>query len=220
MTMPFADSYAAPGRAEPIYGVVLATVTNNQDDKKLGRVKLKYGWRSATDESDWAPVVTAMAGDKFGLFLLPEVNDQVLVLFERGDINKPYVIGSLYTATVKPKPDNADGKNAIRELRSRSGHVVRLDDSDGKERIVIADKTEKNQIVFDSANNTIQVTSEKDLKIEAKGDISLQAKGDVTIRGKSVSIKADQKCSAEAQQELALTCNAGVKINTDGLVVT
>jgi uncharacterized protein involved in type VI secretion and phage assembly len=211
MTFPLGSP--SPGqRRQPIHGVVLATVTNNQDDKKLGRVKLKFPWRSSTLESDWAPVVTPMSGDQFGLFLLPEVNDQVLVVFERGDINKPYVIGALWSSKVKPPADNSDGKNNLRMLKSRSGHVIQLDDTDQSEKIVITDKDEKNKIQIDHANNTITITSDKDFTVDAKGD--------VTLKGKNIILKADQKVSIEAQQEIDIKCMAGVKINTDGLVVT
>jgi uncharacterized protein involved in type VI secretion and phage assembly len=58
------------------YGVTIAIVTNNQDPKKMGRVKVKFPWLSENDESDWSRVVSPMAGKERGLFLLPEVDDE------------------------------------------------------------------------------------------------------------------------------------------------
>ena len=67
-----------------ITGVVLGIVTNNNDPDKLGRVKVRFPWLSGSTESHWARVATPMAGNGRGLYFLPEVDDEVLVLFERG----------------------------------------------------------------------------------------------------------------------------------------
>ena len=64
-----------------VYGVTVGVVTNNQDPDGLGRVKVRFPWLSDDDESFWARVVTPMAGNGRGLYLLPEVDDEVLVAF-------------------------------------------------------------------------------------------------------------------------------------------
>ena len=126
-----------------IYGVVVGIVTNNKDPEELGRVKVKLPRISGEDESHWARVATFMAGKDRGAFFLPEVNDEVLVAFEHGDINMPYVIGSLWNGVDKPLETNSDGKNNVRVIKSRSGHIIRLNDKDGEEKIEIIDKSKK-----------------------------------------------------------------------------
>lgn len=214
--------------AERIYGVAVGVVTNNQDPDKLGRVKLKLPWLSDTAESNWARVVTPMAGKDRGLYLLPEVDDEVLVAFEHGHVERPIVLGSLWNGSDTPPAKNDDGKNNLRVLKSRSGHVVTLDDTDGAEKITIADKTGKNVITLDSKNNSVSITSEKDLVFKAKGKISLESSGgDVSIQGKSLALgaqqsfelKAGQQGAVKAGQGLAVTCMAGVNVNNGALEV-
>src|SRR5205085_2988322 len=126
-----------------ISGVVVGVVTNNQDDPDgLGRVKVKFPWLSNDEESFWARVAVPMAGKERGFYFLPEVEDEVLVAFEHGDPRFPYVLGSLWNGQDKP-PEKNDGKNNVRVIKSRSGHVIRLNDEDGKEKIESIDKSGK-----------------------------------------------------------------------------
>jgi uncharacterized protein involved in type VI secretion and phage assembly len=210
------------------YGVTIGVVTNNKDDQKMGRVKVKLPWLSEQDESDWARIVSPMAGNQRGFCMLPEVGDEVLVAFEHGDIRFPYVLGGLWNGKDKPPQVNEDGKNNVREIRSRSGHAIVLDDTEGKEKITISGKGGKNALVIDASQNTIQITVEKDFSIEAKGKISLDSKGDVDIKCRNFSVNAQQDCSLkananstiEAQAGIAVKCMAGVKINDGALEVT
>lgn len=160
-----------------IYGVVVGLVTNNQDPDGLGRVKVKFPWLSDEDESHWARVAAPMAGNDRGVYFLPEVEDEVLVAFEHGDPRFPYVVGALWNGKDLPPAKNDDGKNNVRVIKSRSGHVIRLTDEDGKEKIEIVDKSEKNSLVIDTAKNTITITSDKDIVLSApSGAIKLDAK--------------------------------------------
>jgi uncharacterized protein involved in type VI secretion and phage assembly len=176
----FGERY--PGEAR-INGVLVGIVTNIKDPDKLGRVKVKIPRLSGEDESNWARVATFMAGKERGAFFLPEVDDEVLVAFEFGDFSMPYVIGSLWNGVDKPFETNEDGKNDKRVLKSRSGHLIRLDDKKGEEKIEIIDKSGKNLITFDTKNNKITISSDKDIELAAKN-------GKVTIDAKEVEIKS------------------------------
>ena len=83
-------------RDNKIEGIVLGIVTNNQDELKQGRVKIKFPWLGEGDETYWARIATFMAGNEMGAFFLPEVGDEVIVAFDHGDINYPYVLGALW----------------------------------------------------------------------------------------------------------------------------
>ncbi|MCD4809541.1 MAG: phage baseplate assembly protein V [Methanosarcinales archaeon] len=196
-----------------IYGVVVGIVTNNKDTEKLGRVKVKIPRLSGEDESNWARVTSFMAGKERGAFFLPEVDDEVLVAFEYGDINMPYVIGSLWNGKDVPPENNSDGKNNIRVIRSRSGHVITLDDSDGSEQIKIMDKTQKNMIIIDAKNNTISIKSDKDIELSApNGKVTIEAMDLVTKSTASTKIEATSSVDVKASGNLNIK-GAMVNIN-------
>jgi uncharacterized protein involved in type VI secretion and phage assembly len=202
-------------RENRIEGIVLGIVTNNRDELKLGRVKIKFPWSVDGDETQWARVATFMAGKDMGAFFLPEVGDEVIVAFDHGDINHPYVLGSLWNGKKKPPIANDDGQNDIRmlksrsghqvtfndgegaekvEVRTKSGHTILLDDSSGKENITIRDKS-GNTIQIDSVQNAITIQSStklilkaKDMELASDGRLSIKAKGDLSIKGAMVKI--------------------------------
>ncbi|MGK7876560.1 MAG: phage baseplate assembly protein V [Xenococcaceae cyanobacterium] len=219
---------AQPDRQGRFYGVAVGVVTNIKDPEGLGRVKVKFPWLSEQDESYWARIVTPMAGKERGIYFLPEVDDEVLVVFEQGDIEFPYILGGLWNGKDKPPLSNDNGENNQRMLKSRSGHTIVLDDTKDREKIVISDKTQKNQIEIDSKNNTMTLAVEKDLIVEAKGKISIKTSGgDLAIECKNLEIKAQQNCDIKANAScslqsnagLAIKCAAGVKINDGALEV-
>lgn len=185
-------------------GVVVGLVTNNKDPQGQGRVKVKFPWLSNDEESHWARLVSPMAGGGRGLFILPEVDDEVLVMFEQGDINHPYVIGAVWNGRDKPPLDaseavNGEGKVVKRIWKTRTGHTITLDDSDDSPGIQIVDQTGKNKIVIDSKNNTLQVAIEGDIEMTAKGKLGVEAQGDVSVEAKgSLQLKASSNVEIEA----------------------
>ena len=175
-----------------ITGVVIGIVTNNNDPEKLGRVKVRFPWLSSSTESDWARVATPMAGNGRGVYFLPEVDDEVLVLFERGDVRFPFVIGALWNGKDQAPAGNSDGQNALRVIKSRSGHLIRFDDSEKAQKIEIIDASSGNRIVIDTSADTVTITAGKNIVLEApQGDIRLNAKQVLIAASKRADIKAD-----------------------------
>jgi uncharacterized protein involved in type VI secretion and phage assembly len=203
----------ASRETERIHGVVIGIVTNNQDPEGLGRVKVRFPWLSADHESGWARVAAPMAGNDRGFYTLPEVDDEVLVAFEHGRVDYPYVLGALWNGKDKPPASNDDGKNNIRVFKSRSGHIVRLDDTDGSEKIEILDAEGKQSLVFDTAASTITLTADKDVVIESKS-------GMVKITGKKgVEITApDGAGKLETMKDLDIKSSGG-QVNVKGSVI-
>ncbi len=202
-----------------ITGVVVGIVTNNQDPDGNGRVRLNFPWRGGEEgESYWARVASLMAGNERGIVFFPEVGDEVLVTFEQGDINHPYIIGALWNGTDRPPETNSDGNNNIRKIKSRSGHEIIfndddqagqekieihtnsghqivLDDSTGQEKIEIVDKTGNNKITIDSVQNSINMESAMQLtiksnivEIEGTSSLTLKSSAVLTIQGMPVKI--------------------------------
>ena len=204
------------GNGGQLYGVAIGIVTNNKDPDEMGRVKLRFPWRDSNDESYWARIATLMAGSEMGTFFLPEVGDEVLVAFDQGDIEHPFVIGSLWNGKEKPPEKNTDGKNNVRKIKSRSGHeiilndeqskeqvvvktkaghAITLNDSAGGEKIEIKDKAGSNFIVIDSVKNNIDMQCSMQLKIkanmieiEADSMITIKAGATLTLQGALVKI--------------------------------
>lgn len=211
------DERAEQDRARRINGVAVGVVTDNQDPEELGRVKVEFPWLASGSESTWAKIATFMAGGEYGAFFLPEVDEEVLVAFEQGDINHPYIIGALWNTRDAPPETNTDGANNIRVIRSRnghelvfndderggakleirtsSGHQIILDDASGQEKIQILDKSGDNTIEFDSTQNIIAIESMVTLKlksqtieIEAGANMKISASGVLEIKGGLVKI--------------------------------
>jgi len=202
---------ADAGTQNRIHGVVVGIVTNNEDPDNLGRVRVRFPWLSDEDESWWARMAVPMAGNERGAYFLPEVNDEVLVAFEHGDMRFPYVLGALWNGKDKPPVDNSDGKNNIRVIKSRSGHIIRLDDSDGAEKIEIIDSSEKNHIVIDTAANTITVTADADITLES-------VQGKIVIKGAAVEIESTQQ-DVKIKSAANVNAEAGAQMTIKGATV-
>ena len=176
---------------KPTGGLVIGIVTDNADPDGQGRVKVKYPWLTPDHASDWARVVSAGGGDQRGIEFLPEINDEVLVGFEQGDVHHPYILGGLWNGQDKPPADKSKvvsgGKVQQRVIRSRVGHTITLDDSDGSAGITIADKN-GNTVVIDSNNNKLEITIKGDIEVKSQGKISLKAQSQIEISGMGVKI--------------------------------
>ncbi len=206
----------APDRPEEsgrFYGVVIGIVTNNKDPDKLGRVRVKFPWLSDDHESWWARIANPMAGPSRGVYFLPEVDDEVLVAFEHGDVRFPYILGALWNGKDAPPATNDDGKNNIRVIHSRSGHLIRLDDKDGDEKIEIIDKTGNNSITIKSSDNSMTLTCVGKLKLEATQGIEITSQTDVKIQANtSMNIQASTTMDVQAGANMTIK-GAMVSIN-------
>ena len=202
-----------------VQGVVTAEVTNLEDPDDLGRVKVVYSWLGAI-ESFWARIAAPSAGDERGFMYLPEVGDEVLVAFEHGDPRRPYILGQLWNSKDKPPKPNSEvtsgGKVNERIIKSRSGHVIILDDTDGSEQIIVRDKTEANEIVITSSDNNMSIKCDGDLLLEAKGMVTINSGGNMALeakQGSNVEVKAGGNLTTKATGNLTAEAsgNASVK---------
>ena len=203
----------SPGTDNRFFGVTIGVVTNNKDPDGLGRVKTSLPWMADQVETDWARVVTPMAGSGRGIYFLPEVNDEVLVAFEHGNPDTPYVLGGLWNGKDKPPESNSDGKNDRRAIRSRSGNVIRLSDTDGDAKIEIIDSSGKNTIVISAKDNRITITADGDVTVQSNnGKLKLSGKGVEITSTSTVKIEASQSADLKASGQLNIKGSA-VNIN-------
>jgi uncharacterized protein involved in type VI secretion and phage assembly len=184
----------AETEASRVYEPVIGLVTDNKDPSKLGRVKIKIPVLSPTDTTWWAPIVMIGAGKNRGWFFIPELDDEVLVMFEHGDVNRPLIIGALWNGKDKP-PDKNPGGNPRRVIRSREGSKITFDDE--QEKMIFEDAKTKGKIEIDAKANKITIES-------MSGDVCLQAPtGDVTIVAKEMELKAGANLEIHAGSAMA-----------------
>ena len=175
-----------------IPGMSIGIVSDNADPEALGRVKVIFPWLSDTYVSAWARTMQIGAGKGgYGFLFIPEVGDEVLVGFDRGDIDHPYVIGNLYNGIVRPEPPiEAEGGVPSRRIMSRMRHMIEFDDGPEALGITITDGDQTVSIKLDAEQQSITITSAGQVTIEAAEAISLKSGADIGIEaGGSVSIQ-------------------------------
>ncbi|MFE3741986.1 VgrG-related protein [Streptomyces sp. NPDC059096] len=193
---------AGGGNTSLIPSVANALVTNIKDPLKQGRVKLKFPWLDDTYTTDWVRTVQ-FGGVKGGGIIGPDVNDEVLVAFDRGALDHPFVIGGLYNGEDKPGPvaepvyDATRGKVTRRTLADRSNNRLDLlDQSTGKKR----------GVRLATGNDRLTINLDR-----TKTEIVVDSSGKVTIKGStSVSVKAGTN--------LSLTAGGTMSIKSGGLM--
>lgn len=187
-------------------GLMVGLVTDVDDPERMGRVKLRFPSLSDTYESDWVRVVSPGAARAAGLVFLPDVNDEVLVGFEHGDVRRPYVLGALWNGLDKPSLGDDlfdNGHNRRQGIVSRRNQRLVFFDGDGQEGVSLITGDDKLRIALKQTGSQIHVY--------ADGRIVIEATQDVEIRGQA-------SISIEAQRQLTLKGSAGVTIESSGTV--
>ena len=188
------------------FGVVVATVRSNKSEAtEKGRVQIEYQGTGLQDNRAWAKVVSPIAGNKKGFFFLPEVNEDVLVAFRNGDTTDPYILGVLWNDKDEQPEKNENGENNIKMIKSRSGHIIRIDDTQGEEKIEIIDKTQNNKIIIDTKENKISLISDKDIEI-------LAPNGKLIISAKEIEVKSSASTKIEASASMDLKASGTTTI--------
>ncbi len=224
---------------------VIGIVTDNKDagttGKNQGRVKVKLpylvgtGAESQGIETDWARLVVPGGGATRGVYYIPEVNDEVLVAFEQGDINRPFILGGLWNGTDAPPKGNSDvvaqGKVNQRMIQSRTGHFITLDDTDnaqkvtvqtqgghkvimddtsGSPKITIEDSTGNSSIVIDSTANSITITEKVgDITLDAQqGNVVIKAMQNISLKSSMGGFTAEAPAGAAAMKGLSTSIEA------------
>jgi len=193
----------------------VGVVTNNEDPENLGRIKVRLSWHGSSEETDFVRMMIPDGGSERGWFMIPEIDDEVLVAYERGNPDAPIVLGCLYNGQDKPPLGTSDcldgGKVATKILKTRLGNEIRFDDRDGEETITVTQKDGTNSIVLTMDGPKIVVESTGDIVMKA-ANISLEStSGDITL-------KSGAALKAEATSDMEL--KAGTNFKAEGGVNT
>lgn len=195
-------------RLQPGQTFLVGIVTDNKDPKGWGRVKVKLPTLTEEHTSNWARVVALGAANRRGFDCLPEVNDEVLVGFEHGDIHRPYVLGGVWNGKDAPPEAVNDtiqnGKVRLRTLKTRTGHFLQfveepkggskagvylettgghklhLNDTDA---CIEIETSGGHKIKLNDRDRSISVDSTGNLSLKAQGNIEIKANGTITVNG-------------------------------------
>jgi phage protein D len=184
---------SAQGTSAPA-GLMVAIVTDILDPEGLGRVKIRFPSLSDSYESDWARVAAPGAAKAAGLVFLPDVNDEVLVGFEHGDIRRPYVLGGLWNGVDTPSLGEGlvdNGHNQRQGIVSRSNQRLVFFDGPVDEGVAVLSGDSKLRIALKESGSEIHVFADgrivieatQDIRITGQADLSIEAQGRLTLKG-------------------------------------
>ncbi len=229
---------------------VIGIVTDNVDPDELGRIKVKYPTLPGEPESHWLRQISPMGGIERGLYALPEIDDEVLVMFMQGSQNVGVIMGQFWNGVDIPPQECKDampvpGDTAAQERstdeftdgskdlaandrrfwKSRSGHLIVMDDTGGAETVQIWDQTHTLAMVFDSAESRILLTnSSGDIHIRTQTDLYLEAGNDIIMTAKNdfdllvhnnMTVLADMEISFESGMDTKWQAGMNFDVNAD-----
>ncbi|KQM68545.1 type IV secretion protein Rhs [Pedobacter sp. Leaf216] len=204
----------------------LADVIDNNDPQGQGRIKVRFKWECLTnDVTEWLRVVTPSAGigdrgNNRGYFAIPEIDDQVMIAFEEGNIARPVVMGSVYhSSSVDSSPLI---KNHLKSIITRSGHLVEFDDNESSQGIKITD-IHQNIIHIDTKGNNITITALENMTLNCKNmQINVGENMDVQVGkdqstsvGDNQSISVNKDISMIAGNNYSLSATGDIQENSD-----
>ena len=231
----------------PIFtGVYPAIVSSIKDPKKLGRVQLTLPWLDSAYLTGWVPIVQMGAGGGTGWQALPAPQDEVLVSFQNGQLDSPYVIGGFYgTKKGKVSPDklHKDGTPIQQAFTTKAGHQIVFRDDDEKSGIAIRTKNGESLLIDMSdkkgitiitkgenkpvkvvTDSDVVVTTKKnaklsaqDVSVDAKGKVNVKAKGAATVSGQSVSVEASGKAKLKGAS-VSVEASGALNLKASGAV--
>ena len=211
----------AEAEAERAHEVVISIVVDIKDPSRLCRLKVRIPVLS-DDATWWCPVIAIGAGRDRGWFTLPEVDDEVLVAFEHGELARPIVIGQIWNGKDKPTESNPSGDNPRRVFTSKSGHTLTFDDKDGK--LVIADGAGIGTVTIDKAagitieakQGCVAIQAQDEVTIVA-GEIAITGKAAVDLMGKSSGVSGTGKAGVKIDGNMVALKGSTIDVNPGGV---
>ncbi len=187
VTLPLGDR---PPRSH--LGATTAIVVDNLDPERLGRIQVRYWWHD--ERTAWARLVRPHAGVNRGMYFVPEVDEEVFVVFEQGDPERPLIVGSLWNGVdTPPEPTREDlDDNNLKLIQTRSGNTILFDDADSREVIEVYSAEGKCLIQLHNdfgGSPTINVFSSGDISLNSKRDISLEAKNNILLKSDAIIVE-------------------------------
>lgn len=176
------------------YGAYTALVTDINDPDGQGRVRIRLPWSPDSGDASyqaWARLATLMAGADRGTWFIPDVGDEVLVMFEGGDPRRPYVLGGLWNGRdAPPEAMDSAGENNLKTIKSRNGVTIQLDDSQGGERLVLTTPGGQS-VTLEDGPGRIELADANGNSVElSSSGITITASAKVTVSASQLEVSA------------------------------
>ena len=199
-----------------------AIVTDVEDPEFLGRVLLSFPWLSETFISNWARVVQAGAGEGLGMQILPEPTDEVLVAFENGQLDSPYVLGGLYSADrlgAVPAAELVIGTPMIRAFTSREGHQLLFNDNPETSSLTLQTTFGASCIVRLSPETGISISTieGQPVTVNSDAEVTINSEGAVLINSSEVTVSGKGAVAINGA-DVSITAEGAIEISTEGVV--
>jgi uncharacterized protein involved in type VI secretion and phage assembly len=187
------NDFTRDGGEQPYYGVYPAIVTDLVDPERLGRIEVTFPWLGRDAEGDvraWATLLSPYADHQQGIQALPEVESQVVVAFEAGNLRRPYIVGACWNGR-EALPREAEAANNIRAWKTRSHSILEFDDTEGAARITLQ-LASGHRLVLDDANRTVTLShaSGHVITFTAAGVVEIQGNLSVDIQAPILNVRA------------------------------
>jgi uncharacterized protein involved in type VI secretion and phage assembly len=184
----------ADGSAPSYFGVYPAIVTNIVDTKRLGRVEVRFPWlgKGGARVRAWATLCTPYADVGQGLQIMPEVDSQVVVAFEAGNLRRPYVVGAAWNGDASV-PQLPEKPNNIRVLRSRAGSRLEFDDTAGAPKVTISTDA-GHRVVLDTGGQEVTVEHAAGCVVRLTAT-SVEISGNITVDVDALMVNVDAPIS-------------------------
>lgn len=214
-------------------GVTIGSVSNNYDKSMPGRICVTVPTRNKNaNELKWARVAMPSGGKTWGHYFLPEIGDQVLLAFEGGDIEKPYVIGCIQKDNDKFLTGSVDNNNRTKRIVTKHGSMITFDDSPndaegGQDKITIQTAGAAHTILLDNENNKIRIgdkAKEDYIEMttaEGSGSLTVKVKSKITIEvGSTIKLTLNGESGLLKVEASQITLQSKDQLNfkTDGIV--
>lgn len=198
-------------------GVMPATVVSLEDPDGHGRIRIALSAvpdpASAACEL-WARVATLYAGKDRGTWFMPEVGDEVLVAFEQGDPRRPYVLGGLWNGVDTPA-QRGSNDNAVKQIRSRNGVVITIQDLSGQESLTLETpagqtitlKDGPGEIEIKDGNGNTVTLEASGISVDAAARLSISA-AQVAVSASLVSVDAGMSNFSGVVRADTVICNS------------
>ncbi|MDR1674391.1 MAG: phage baseplate assembly protein V [Oscillospiraceae bacterium] len=213
-----------------INGVALGVVAKNYDRDMPGRICVTIPTRDKdANEMQWARIVQSSGGSTWGYYFIPEVGDQVMLAFEGGNVEKPYIIGCVPKDNSKFLNDAFDENNQFKRIVTKNGNTLSFEDNkEGTgENDKIALETAGKSLVLrlDNENKTVLLSDkEKENMIQFKtedGQIDIKAKSKLTVNvGDSIKITLNGESGSVIinAESVSITASNQFKMKSDDLI--
>lgn len=230
-----------------LYGTTTGVVMEIGTEENQGKIRVEIPTREKPNNSYWVDVSHLMAGDKWGSYFLPELEEKVKIAFDDGNINNPTIIGSIYAKSSEIPSKFANKDNYLKGFITKGGFELILDDTPSKQKIelttptqhkisikdedktiTISDKKDKNIINFNTEQGQLEFTIDSKIIIKIQ-DTQLTIDGNsgqVTVKCDKMKIDAAQSFELKTQNmkincaSLNVEASGSIRANAKGIDVS